>query len=279
MFIQLTSILVLLIGLGGTPIFAKNLTPQPPKGVCVFDIDGTLTEIGSLAAVKTCNALGYGLGINTGENSTSSQVSMNAIYNGVGERAGSLGMLHPDNGEGYFSIIEALYQHYHPNLEYTTIIGNGLNLQPILGNVDLDSSFQYNGGCKNSFNHLCTNWPYKHEGLESIAEYYYPDYVRSQDNYGVKGGQSDIRNECIILFDDQGSTIANYANNIPDTTGNYTLSKTDGEYSQLFRGVHIQQKGWSFASDTEAKETICKTMQSLPVQCQPTSQKMDEICK
>lgn len=70
----------------------------PLVGVCVFDIDGTLTEPGSFEAINVCKQLGYGIGINTGENRDSAQVSMNAIYNGVSERGKNLEALHPDLG-------------------------------------------------------------------------------------------------------------------------------------------------------------------------------------
>lgn len=257
---------------------ANNTIVTPPKGVCIFDIDGTLTEPGSLAAVKACDDLGYGLGINTGENGESGQISMNGIYNGIDERSGSLGGLHPETGVSYFSVLEALYTRYQPQIESLSVIGNGASMDPVLGKVDSDVNFQYNGGCKSNFSHLCTNWPYKHEGLESIAQFYYPDYVRSQDSYSVKGGQSDPRNECIVLFDDQGTTIENYANNIADASVESSLGKTDGEYAKLFRGVHIQQPGWTFADEAAAKATICKTVRALPEKCFPSEQIIETVC-
>ncbi len=267
------AMIIFFASIGCTLSFANDANTSP-KGLCIFDIDGTLTELGSYAAVKTCNDLGYGLGVNTGESKDEAQISMNGIYNGVDRRAGGgLSGMRPENGEGYFSMIQALYSRYYAK-DSLPIIGNGSSTDPVLGSVEQDQSFQYSGGCKNNFNHLCTNWPYKHEGLETIAEFYYPNYVRSQDSYNVKGGQSDASNECIVLFDDQISTIESYANNMSSALG-----KTDGEYAKRFRGVHILQPDWTFSDAASGKNTVCKTVKQLPAKCQPTQEIYNKVCE
>ncbi|WP_115707418.1 hypothetical protein [Legionella sainthelensi] len=257
---------------------AMEYTLLPPAGVCVFDIDGTLTERGSFEAINVCKQLGYGIGINTGENRDSAQVSMNAIYNGVSERGKSLEALHPELGDRYYDFVYGAYNTYHQSTDLIDIIGNGEKTMEHPGDVNRDTLFQYSGGCKENFSHSCTNWPYKHEGLESIAEFYYEDYVRPQDNSGTKGGMSDVKNECIVLFDDQKSTIQNYANNISEGNGSTNLANTTGDYSKLFRGVYIQQPGWTFNSAEEAKATICKSIKALPEKCQVSVETYHKVC-
>ncbi len=279
MIMKKLKILLVTALLGGSyQACAMEYTLLPPVGVCVFDIDGTLTEPGSLEATKICAQLGYGVGINTGENKDTAQVSMNAIYNGVSERGKSLEALHPDTGDRYYDFVYAAYNTYHQSTDLIDIIGEGEETMEHPGDVNRDTLFQYSGGCKENFSHSCTSWPYKHEGLESIAEFYYEDYVRSPDNSGTKGGMSDAKNECIVLFDDQKSTIENYANNISEGNSSINLANTTGDFSKLFRGVYIQQPGWTFDSAEEAKATICKSIKALPAKCQVPTETYQKVC-
>lgn len=258
-------------------IFAMPYTiPVPPPGICVFDIDSTLTEPGSMTAVETCVNLGYGIGINTGEDKATAQTSMDAIYNGISRRGNSLLPLYEG---GYYDRVRQYYYQYHNMPNLLEVIGDGTNTvapgsddTPLYaGDVALDYLFQYSGGCKVNAPFQCTNYPYKHEGLESIAEFYYPDYQRSQPGNYPPAASEQI-NECIILFDDQKSTIESYANNMTETLGNIT------EFSKQFRGVHIQQPGWLIDTDTNAKATVCNTLKRLPTHCQVAAEKMQSVC-
>lgn len=265
------------------PALAQPYTTLPPPGVCVFDIDETLTQPGSMAAADTCVKLGFGIGINTGEDKAESTKSMNAIYNGVSQRGHSLDHLHANGKVHFYDFINQFHRQYHgvPNL--LEIIGDGTNtLSPTdknypayPGNVNLDDLFQYSGGCKENVTFRCTSYPYKHEGLETIAQFYYPDYQRSiPDSYPTPPASSEKINECIILFDDKDTTIDRYASNI----GENTLGNTE-QYSQQFRGVHILQPGWLIDTPEHGKETVCKTIQSLPAHCQVEREKIESICR
>lgn len=268
-----------------TPTYAALALPYatlPPPGVCVFDIDSTLTEPGSMVAAETCVKLGYGIGINTGESQEVAQVSMDAIYNGLSRRGSSLAHLHAEGKVQFYDLVTQFHNRYHADPNLLKIIGDGSNTPSTAdsqypaypGNVDLDDLFQYGGGCKANIDFRCTNYPYKHEGLESIAQFYYPDYQRSiPDSYPKPPASSEKINECIILFDDQATTIASYANNI----GENTLGNTE-QYSQQFRGVHIEQAEWLIDTPDNAKATVCKTIKSLPSHCQVEREKIESIC-
>jgi hypothetical protein len=250
---------------------------QPPKGVCVFDIDGTLTQAGSITAVQECVKLGFGIGINTGEDQSTAQVSMNAIYNGISARGQDLVRLY---NQGYYSIIETFYNSYHPIDPNTLIgiIGDGTNTPSSPdsktpaspGNVDKDVLFQYSGGCKVNSPYTCTNYPYKHEGLENIASFYYSNYVRSNPG-DYPPAVSDVRNECVVLFDDQKNTIEKYANNLDPMT----LGSTSGEHSKQFRAVYVEvgedgqaaPGAWPLNTPEHAKTTVDNTINNLPAHC------------
>lgn len=260
------------------PVIAMPYTTLPPPGICIFDIDKTLTEPGSFAAVQTCVALGYGIGINTGESLTESQKSMNAIYNGLSERGDSLTHLHPENGTKYYDFVSKYYDKYHQLQDLPIIIGDGKSIAAEKtkmpanpGDVNKDYLFQYSGGCKDNAEFQCTNYPYKHEGLESIAEFYKQDYKRSQPGQSPPAA-SDEYNECVMLFDDQKSTIEQYANNITGNLANTT------EFSKKFRGVFINEPGWTFDTENNAKETVCNTIRNLPSHCQVAAEKITEVC-
>lgn len=247
-------------------LMADSESYRHPMGICVFDIDGTLTEPGSMEAVKTCIDLGYGIGINTGEDKNTAQRSMNAIYNGLSERGHSLDPLHPKEGVRYYDFILNLYAD-KPVDDLLKIIGDGSStpsathaLKPAYpGDVNLDTLFQYSGGCKEGGMYHCTNYPYKHEGLESIAQFYYPEYKRSVAGV-YPPAVSDKINKCVVLFDDQLSTVERYANNLQE--------KGLSEKSQRFRAVYINEPGWKIDNEENARNTVCRVIKNMPDECQ-----------
>jgi hypothetical protein len=262
-----------------SPAFAMNYIINPPPGVCIFDIDNTLTEPGSMVAAKTCVDLGFAIGINTGQGDKgTAQTSMDAIYNNRSQR--SFDHMHVPGETHFYDLVKEFYNTYHQVPNLIDIIGDGTdtpnpqddNKPAYPGNIDKDFLFQYNGGCKPDATFQCTNYPYKHEGLESIAEFYYPDYQRSQPGDNPPARSEKI-NECIILFDDQKSTVERFANNL--VAG--SLGNTE-QNAQQFRAIHILESGWKIDNADTAKATICKTIQNLPAHCQPSTTKIQEIC-
>ncbi|MDP1880196.1 MAG: hypothetical protein Q8K60_04580 [Parachlamydiaceae bacterium] len=264
----------------GTSIQFNQLSAEstalPPSGLCVFDIDSTLTEPGSMAAVSTCVELGYGIGINTGEDKGTAQRSMNAIYNGLSDRGSSLDHLHTSGKTRFYDYILSIYTDKGIS-DVSTIIGDGTDTadndgKPLVpGDVNKDELFQYSGGCKEGTSITCTNNPYKYEGLESVASFYYPEYPRSDPKIYPQGKSSEI-NECVILFDDQLSTVERFANNLQEGA----LSDTN-THSKKFRAIYINEPSWTIDNEENAKNTVCKTIKNLAVKCQ-NQQIIDTVC-